>query len=498
MVYVSQIIEGNKTISDSLIVKQYGGISISKSKVDFDIDGGQEIIDVRTKLSGVDVNVKGGGDWLRANLGGETITITASKNNGGPRSAIVTLTAFNKAGDGLITASIEVTQKSLISVSIDTIPLANSGYYGEYGECAVVVNTSVPNLVIDVEKDDEAYWVQQSIRGNWLFVWADENNTPNERTTTIYVTAKNDNYNLRLPIFVSQEGNTAAWNRYPYVYLDIYGDEVEVASDGGEYVVGYQSNVEDVNASCSASWCRARIEDGQLTLLFEPNESGSKRECKLKLSVHNSYGSDEAEATIVQPSKTGKKSYDGWAFSIRLGGSIHDLPTEKLHMTSLPYTTPYRGVCGIGSAESTTQWSLTSHGSMPYGAKTQSWRAHFQNVKGVLYCHVYYEMRNNDDSGVEITEFSINSMPVGQVGLLSHASLDDNAGTTSWIGDGGATYWKPEDDSPSHVTYYRRHGYYTEEKDGIKTQVPFESSDPCEITVYLHIKGSSTIEPYCP
>ena len=111
----------------------------------------------------------------------------------------------------------------------------------------------------------------------------------------------------------------------------------------------------------------------------------------------------------------------------------------------------------------------------------------------MLYGHVYYERASA--TRIESYEFSISGMPVGTVGLLSNeVSLEAQAGATSWYGDGAATYWKTEDGSPCHVSSYCRTVRYMDDNDTWQEVI---DTDPVEITVYLHIKGSSTIVPEC-
>ena len=119
-----------ETIQKSLKIRQYGGLQLSVSKVDFEIQGGEQTVDILTSYNPITINLNGNDDWLSYKLDDRKLTLTAKKNEGIERKATVTVAAWSKKHNGITTVELKVVQKGPVDVSLDKDALtfkANGG-----------------------------------------------------------------------------------------------------------------------------------------------------------------------------------------------------------------------------------------------------------------------------------------------------------------------------------------------------------------------------------
>ena len=487
VVYVSQVLEDGATISDSLVVKQYGGITLSKSQLDFDVEGGQEILDVRTMLTGVQVNVKGGGDWLHADLGGETLTITATKNTEGKRSAVITLAAFNKAGDGIVTTNLTVTQKTLLDIAVDTIYLDRME-----DEKTISVTTSLPTLIVE----EEASWLQVGSYGNTSFWVSAKRNYRAPRKTAIEVTATDGEQYATKRIVVVQDGEEQDKDVWPYIRT--YMNSIEIPSEGGNVDIEVRTNMADIDIIYEDDdweWLNVTYNPEEETCTFyaDRNMTGKERKCHLRLSAKFGDHEDHENITVTQKPFINTVEYDGCAVTLRWGGDA------RADMMSLDGVSSFTYPCGIGvygySSPGVDGATFYSSGSDDYYG---SWHINFSTIGGLMYGSFHWS-QNNGQEGVS---FSISGAPVGQSGPIN--PFGAYRGDPYWIGDaafcypnvgtwgythpdgnnyvGGFDYWYPIRDTETGEIVGTHHSTY--------------NNPPVEIDVFLRLKDHGGYLPF--
>ena len=474
-VYVEQPLSNGETLRDTLTVNQYGEISVSKSKVDFEVAGGTEIITVKTMLPQVRANVTGGDGWLIANLGGEALTITTLSNYGSPRKATITLSAYNDKKGGIVTTNIEVSQEGIITLDMDTLYV---DHQDAYYQVTVSTNAAFASLRAECDKD----WITCS-PGPFTSIHCTKNNatTSREGHITIIATAE-DGKEAKATITIIQNRNP---DEYPYVWSLGFSNDVNLPAQGGSTTYGVRTNVpyEDLKISGGASWVRITNDRDGIFLKYDTNSSGSPRECKMKIRAHNQLGSDELEVTIKQASLR-IVEYDGIAVTLRRGGDIECELFDRVGCSSTTYPTP-TGVYGTGSA-SIEGATLSSSGSAP---SVGSWTANFTTQDGLMYGSFSFTKYNG-----EHISFSIAGAPYGSSGPLDHHG--SYRGAWYWSGDAVFSY-------PSGVPWGLHGGYYDGkdylcgfthyyvDRDG---NIIYDNS-PVEVNVFLRYAGKNGTYP---
>lgn len=209
-----------------LTVNQYGGLQLSKSKIDFGNEGGEITIDILTSYKPITVDLNGAEDWLSYNLDDRKLTITAKPNQGGNRTAIIIITAWSKKKNQYVEVKLTVTQKGIVDAAIDPTELS----FEETGGTQRVNVTLGPNTKFTKVsvRDKSDIWVLVEKADDHFNVTA----IPNEdEKRTAYVDATfttegkdGKTYTATLPVTISQEG---------VVYATITPSEITLPASGG-------------------------------------------------------------------------------------------------------------------------------------------------------------------------------------------------------------------------------------------------------------------------
>ena len=484
VVHVSQVLEDGATIRDSLVVKQYGGITLSKSELEFGVEGGQEILDVRTMLTGVQVNVKGGGDWLHADLGGETLTVTATRNTEGARSAVITLAAFNKAGDGIVTANLTVTQKALFELGIKTDTL-----HFDTSESRQTISIMTEMPTIEIEKN--ANWITAAglYDKTSFYVDVSRNRQKNDRKSYITITATDGTNTATKQLLVLQDGTGEDW---PYIRSG--SSSIKIKAEGSTESTTLIASSTDINIQVDddGAWLNVYYVPWEEKVYFSAprNDTGKERKTTVRLSVSNSEYEDYDELTVTQPPFQRTVEYDGFAVTFRWHGDAQRelMGDPGVYSRTLPLP---QGVYGTG-APGIEGATFSSHGDYEGIGR---WSANFSTYDGVMYGSFSW----TDSYDGEHFEFSISGAPVAQSGPLKFNGA--YRGDVWWYGDSSVSfpsgipwdYWGRSYDGREYVSGYV-HWKRSILEDGT-TEIRYDN-EPIEVHVYLHSPGTSSTLPW--
>ncbi len=418
-VIVYERISDVEELTDTLVVKQYSGISLEKEELEFNDDGGTEIVRVMTLLDGVQCTVRDNTDphtdWLNVSLGGEALTITATANTSSERSATVVLSAFNKTGDGIVATCLKVTQKSLLVVPSDTISFKADG-----GVYTMTVTNALPQLTVT----KEASWLGASALNNTTFWVQAKKNYRTAREAPIVITATDGSKSVSRTLIVKQEA--APESEWPYIRVS--NRSVTIPAAGGEQAVEVQTNMADVGIDIQSEdgyWLGVTYDAEAEKCKFEANRNttGRKRSATVTLTVVNSEYEDYEEITVTQDPYQDIVTYDGIAVTLRWRGDAYsEIYDEGASHQTWPLD---RGVYGTGPS-GVGGSSITSKGNDP---AVGIWEAHFYTVNGLMYGSFKWQNYYGDE-GLEV---SINGAPVGQSGPLKHGGA--YRGDVHWLGD---------------------------------------------------------------
>lgn len=477
-VIVSERISDVDEITDTLTVKQYSGITLGKEELQFDDDGGTEVIPVMTLLEGVQCTVRDNtdpkNDWLSVSLGGEALTVTATTNSTAERSATVVLSAFNKTGDGIVTAYLKVTQKSLLTVPMDTISFG----VGESVYTMTVTN-ALPQLVVS----EEAGWLKTGVLNNTTFWVQTEKNYRQRREEPLVITATDGEKIVSKTILVQQEGNEDV--EVPSIRVS--NRSTSIPAEGGGQTIGVMTNMYVVYVdveSDDGGWLKASYDSEAEECKFEAgrNLTGHTRKAIVTLTVKNGPFEDYEEIVVTQAPYKETIVYDGIAVTLRWRG---DATSELYGEGASHQTWPVDwGVYGTSTPLSDGA-TITSKGNDP---GVGIWNAHFTTQNGLMYGSFKWE----NYYGSEGLEVSICGAPVGQSGPLKQNGT--YRGDVHWLGDacrslppvGQWGHSVVDGTNSGFVGLYDK--WYTERDrygNVIETHHDYYGTVPVEVNVYL-------------
>lgn len=174
-----------ETIERTVTVKQYGGLQLEPSSLSFGMEGGSQSVEILTSMSPITVNLNGA-NWLKYNLNGKHLVITADPNPSDARTANVTVAALSDEGFNgrtLIVEQAANTDPSVAHVSPTLLQFDAAGgtkdvkvYFGQYTRSGFAISNEGKDWVT-VMNDGE---------GN-MGVRVKANTTGAERTCTVTV-----------------------------------------------------------------------------------------------------------------------------------------------------------------------------------------------------------------------------------------------------------------------------------------------------------------------
>ena len=273
MIYVRQEISASEVVEKTLTVKQYGGLELSKSKLEFESGGGEETIDILTSYKPITINLNDGLEWLNYSLDDRKLTIKANTNEGGNRTATVFINAWNSKKGQNVETKLYVTQKGLVDASIDPTELY---FEKEGGTQRVYVAVGNNTQFADVSvRDKSAQWITIEKMSS-LFNVTVSPNEDEERTTYIDVTFTTQKdgktFTATIPVAITQKG---------VVHASISPSELSYGSDGGSQDVGITKG--------PYKYCKAKVDnDAKDWLSISLNDAGENVVLKVTTTKNTS------------------------------------------------------------------------------------------------------------------------------------------------------------------------------------------------------------------
>ena len=488
-VVVYEKVNDTEELSDTLLVRQYSdGISLSRNEVELAEDGGTEVLNVFSMLPDVRTDISEDSDpqakWLHVELGGEALTVTADANRSTPRSATVTLVAPNLKGDGIVTVYLKVNQKAYLSIPVDTV------FIEQDGRATIIdVTNALPTLTLETD----AEWLTVGPMGNNSFYARAGENNRKPREAELYVTATDGEKIVTKTLVVVQDGIT----REEDPWINVYSTDVTLPAQGGSQEVTVKTNMETIYIEYDDEqyqWLTVSY-NPQLdlcTFTASANDTKVERSCPVVLSVYRDGKTKRKTVHVTQPPVLKLLEYDGVTVTFRYGGDLKAQILGKgyVYCEDRPIA---RGVYGTGMP-GVDGASIHSSGDDP---SLGSWHAYFATDRGFM--HGSFSWVNA--SKTEGYSFDLNGAPVGQSGPLNFNS-GSGAGSRYWTGDAAICYPSVEEwgyAKPTGETYISGFSHWIRSKDeegNYHTIYKSYWETPVEVSVFLHIVGSSSVLPY--
>ena len=259
LVYVRQEISATEIIERTVTVKQFGGLELSKYKLEFESSGGEETIEILTSYGPFAINLNDGLEWLSYQLDGRKLTISAKPNEGGNRTAIISIFAWSKKKNQYIEVKLTVIQKGIVDATIEPTELS---FEMTGGTQRVNVILGPATKFTNVSVRNNADWVLVEKANDHFNVTA----IPNEdEKRTAYVDATftaqgkdGKTYTVTMPVSISQKG---------VVHASITSSELNYEASGGSKDVGINKG--------PYKYCKAQIEgDAKNWLSISLNDTG--------------------------------------------------------------------------------------------------------------------------------------------------------------------------------------------------------------------------------
>ncbi len=262
-------------------VKQYGGLQIEPTTLNFKTDGGTQTVSVLTSLSPINVNTDGA-DWIDYNLNDRTLQITTTPNKGAERRATVVISAWNDRYNGISTVKLEVVQAGDIDASIDRSQI---DFKANGGTQRVNINLGTSTFNGASVSDSGKEWVIIENGINYVNITALPNTTGYERSCYVDCSvsgksAEGLNTTALLTVKVTQQAGTAT----------VTPSEVHFGMDGGKQQVKVDMGIFPYCGALipqsASSWLDAEVAaDGTITFIAKSNPYSEQRQCEVTCYV---------------------------------------------------------------------------------------------------------------------------------------------------------------------------------------------------------------------
>lgn len=255
-------------------VKQYGGLELSPSTLNFDKAGATKQVQILTSMNPITINLKGNDDWLEYDLDDRTLTITAKENPGPTRTATVVVSAWNPKYNGINAKDLTIRQEGTVDASLEPSSL---NFLAEGGTQQVSVKlgdgTSFNGVSIS---DDDKDWLIVEKGKDYFNVTAMPNTTTQQRQGVVYceVTRTATGKKGQLTLKVTQEFGNASVTPNSLSF-DAEGGSQKVKINTGNYPYCGVFVGDD-----GTGWTEAFANsDGMVTITVGANPVAERREC---------------------------------------------------------------------------------------------------------------------------------------------------------------------------------------------------------------------------
>lgn len=280
--YVTVVQGSGDDDQKTFTVKQFGGLQLSVSKLDFESDGGTGLVEILTSRKPININTQGA-DWIKYNLDDRNLTITASENKGAQRTAVVIVSAWSEKYQGISTIKLTVTQKGEVDAVVEPKELSFEATGGTKRVNIGLGKNTTFNDVIVAKKDQQ--WILVEKAANYFNVTALPNTETKQRQSIIDVSVTTTGEDgkdrtVLLPVTITQQFGSAS----------VTPSELHFTAEGGS-----QSVKVDVSTYpyCGAmigddgnGWVDVSISNGGVvTITTKANAGTTQRECTVQCYV---------------------------------------------------------------------------------------------------------------------------------------------------------------------------------------------------------------------
>lgn len=290
-----------ETVEKELTVKQYGGLELSPTNLEFETDGGTLDVDVLTSMSPINIDLNGNDDWLAYDLEDRKLHLTAKTNNGSNRTGTVIVSAWSSKHQGINTAKLTVNQKGLVNVTLNPTEISFVATGGSKQVDIMTDGAYALSSVSITDKDKEWLLVEQKDR--YFIVTALPNTFGMQRQSEVYCTFTKTNSSALGPVTfetsvkVTQESSQ----------VTISADQLHFTAEGGEQQVKINAGLSPycgaIVDAAGLGWVHASVAtDGTVTIKVDANPSGVERQCYVECYVSGK-ANPTAEEMVKLPVK---------------------------------------------------------------------------------------------------------------------------------------------------------------------------------------------------
>lgn len=491
-VEVRGVYNNGKTYSELIEVRQFAGITLAKSELEFDEEGGTETVAIMTDLPNINISTNEEATWIHPSLNGTFLSVKVDENKGASREGVVTLGALE--GTNIVTAALKIKQIAPITLSVSGLSFPSEGSYSQ----EVVTYTGD---ITDVTASSDVKWLS-----TWVYA-ADKsititclsNNKYSEvRKGIITITAKAGEKDVTAIIEVIQLG---AEYVSTYFYMD---SEIEIDGNGEKNNIGIYTDCPYITIKDKPSWLSYSwdADEGYLYMWGARNNTGEPRSATIKVVASN--GDSEydniQEVVVTQGIPEPLETYDGFVIGLRYNGDAHDeiMGYNNTYTNWIPYYYPNIGHYGTGTANENASY-FSSHQT-----GNKSWDAEFI-VSDAIYGNFKYVTVSGDskNSVTHTISFTVNGMPKNGNGPTRFGERVwhtwEGTGSYDWVYRGEA-WWLSEEElsRPVYVSNYSdvTVTVSTDEETNVTTTTRTENTAPVQVNVCLRRSNGGGELPY--
>ena len=330
------------TVEKTITVKQYGGLQISPTSLNFSKAGGEAIVDVLTSHNPITVGINGADSWLSYELKERKLKIIAKENKGAARSATVTVSSYSGNPGGFNAVELKVSQASGdvdISVTKTEVTLESNGISQQ-----VAINAGSFTFSAAVVRKEFHSWLMVEKQTSGVIITATPNTTGKVREGYIDLTftkkgADGQNYQVQETIKVIQKTGAAPFISPTTLTFEAGGGTQSVTVTPQGYTRrGYVIDKAD------KEWLSASFgEKNTIAFTALPNTTGKDRTTTVKCYVTNEENSTDAQRvymalTVTQ--KSGSASISPTELSFLTGGGTKSVTFKASGYNYFGYETP--------------------------------------------------------------------------------------------------------------------------------------------------------------
>ena len=169
-------------------VKQYGGLQLSTSQLEFTKDGGSSEVEIQTSMRPITINLGEAASWISYELDGNKLYLTVKPNADAPRTATITVAAWSDKHQGITTRTLTIKQQGEDS-SVPHVSPTELKFTAKGGTQSVqaYVGDTYNRVGVRIEKDASGWVSVPEFDTDHLEITVKPNTTGAERKGTVTV-----------------------------------------------------------------------------------------------------------------------------------------------------------------------------------------------------------------------------------------------------------------------------------------------------------------------